>query len=215
MKTFYKNIVLTGLLFIPAIAFTQLNYDFHVSYGFSILKEINKEASVQVGNYYTKLPSYSFGCGLYLPIKETKFQILSGINFLSLAAKNHMPDNFNNPGNTGPMSWEERFYSLNVPINLSYKFERWVFLNGGFSNTIHLNKPENMSDKKINHYIIGFSGGVNFLIKKRLTLGVNYYRDIIPTAKLLQLPSKTDTYKISYSFEEVTLKIGYILNKTE
>jgi hypothetical protein len=126
-----------------------------------------------------------------------------------------MPDDFNSPDYTGPMSWEERFYSLNIPINLVYKFERWVFLYGGLSNTINLNKPENMFDKKINHYTLGISGGINFLIKNRLIVGVNYYRNIIPTAKLLQLPSKTDTYKISYSFEQINLKIGYIIKKTE
>lgn len=216
MKTlFFKKIFFTVFLFVPVIASAQLNYNFHVSYGFSNLRETNKETAVQVGNYYTKLPSYSFGCGLYVPIKESKFQLLSGIDFLSLASKNHMPDDFNTPGYTGPKSWEERFYSVSVPLCLSYKFERWISLNVGFTNTIHINEPENMTDKKINHYTIGFTGGVDFIIKKRYTIGVNYYRDIIPTAKLLQLPSNSETYKISFPFEQLNIRLGVLLHKTE
>lgn len=215
MKKKFIKIFLTGLLLAPVFTFAQFNYDLHLNYGYSILREDNKETTVQVGNYYTELPSYSFGCGLYVPIKETKFQILSGIDFISLASKNHMPDDFNAPGYTGPISWEERFYSITVPFSLSYKFEKWLFLNGGFFNTVHLNEPENMTDKKINHYTIGFTGGIYFLIKKRYSIGVNYCRDIIPTAKLLQLPSKTETYKIYFPFEQLNIKLGVLLHKTE
>jgi hypothetical protein len=215
MRISSLKIISIGLLFNPVIAFAQLRYDIHLDYGYSNFNERNKETSVQVGNYYTKLPSYSIGCGLYVPFKETKFQLLSGIDFLSLASKNHMPDDFNDPNYTGPKSWEERFYSLSIPLKLGYCFEKWININFGISNTFHVSKPDEMWDKRIINYTIGFSGGIDFLFKKKFILGCNYYRDIIPTAKLLQLPSKTDTYNISYSFELISIKIGYIINKTE
>lgn len=149
----------TILLLISVFCKAQINYNIHLSYGVSNLKESDKESSIQIGNYYTKLPSYSLGFELHIPINESKFQVLSGIDFLSLAAKNNMPADFNDPGYTGPKSWEERFYSFSVPIKLNYKFEKWIHLYSGFSNTFHLNNPENMADKKINHYTIGFTGG--------------------------------------------------------
>lgn len=188
----------------------QLNYSIHAGYGYGNLKEIDKEPTVGVGNYYTKLPSYSLGFGIQIPIIKSKFQIVSGIDFISLAAKNNMPDDFNDPNYTGSKSWDERFYSLAIPLKLGYKFEKWLCIQSGFSNTIHLNEPEYMT-KKINHYTIGFTGEVYFIVKERLFVGGSYYREVIPTAKLLRLPSTTETYKISYQFEQFSIKLGVLL----
>ena len=188
----------------------QLNYSIHVGYGYGNLKEIDKESTVGVSNNYTKLPSYSLGFGIQIPIVKSKFQIVSGIDFISLAAKNNMPDDFNDPNYTGPKSWDERFYSLAIPLKLGYKFEKWFCIQSGFSNTIHLNEPEYMT-KKINHYTIGFTGEVFFLVKEKFFVGICYYRDLIPTAELLRLPSKTETYNIDYRFEQFSIKLGTLL----
>jgi len=188
----------------------QLNYSIHAGYGYSNLKERDNDPTVTAGNYYTKLPSYSLGFGIQIPISSSEFQILSGIDFLSLATKNNMPDDFNDPNYTGPKKWDERYYSLAIPLKLGYKFEKWLCLQGGFSNTIHLNEPDNFG-KKINHYTIGFTGEVYFLVMKRLFVGGTYYCDLIPTAKLLQMPSKTETFNISYSFEQFSIKLGVLL----
>lgn len=204
------KIIFWVILFFPSSVLAQLNYSIHVQYGYSNLIENNREASLEVGNKYSKLPSYSLGLSLNLPVSTSNYLVSSGVDIISLASKYSLPDDFFDPNYTGPYSWEERYYSLNVPFKLIYKFEGWLLLNVGLSNTIHLKTPETATSKKINYYSLGLSGGFDFLIYKRFLIGCNYSREIIPTAKLLKLPSQTETYDISYSFEHYALKIGYM-----
>lgn len=211
IKYFKINVLLTLALIMPCVAFTQIQLEIYTNYGISNFKEKNNEFSVVMGNYYTSLPSYSIGVEMLLPIKDSKLGAKSALAFSSFAAENHMPDDFVDPYYTGPRSWDERFYAISVPLKLNYKFENWLHINAGLSNTIILNEPKEIFIHKINRYTLNISSGVDFIIKKRFVVGLMYFRDIIPIMVSLIEPSKPDTWDIKYSVEQITLKIGYVL----
>jgi len=184
----------------------QIKLAVHTQYGYSNFIEINREPYTRIANYYTKLPSYAIGGETILPFKDSLFFIASGINFLSLAARNNIPAEFITP-ETNPTNWVERFYSIAVPIKVYVPFlEKWILLHVGVSNAFHLNKPKTMWDKNINYYTLSFTGGIDFCIKKRMLVGIAYYREIIPTVKSL---IATD---VSYFYKATTIKIGYVIN---
>lgn len=211
MKNSKISAVLIFMLTFPSIAFSQIKFDIHANYGVSNFIEKNNELSVVTGNYYTSLPSFTVGTEVLYSFNNSKFGIISGINISSFASENHMSDDFNDPNYKGPRSWDERFNSLLVPLKLNYQFEEWIHLYAGFANTIHLTKPKDIILQKINNYTFNFTGGVDFIIKKKVIIGAMYYRDIRPTMLLLQAPPKPEIYNITYSIEQITVKIGYII----
>ncbi|MEA3317121.1 MAG: outer membrane beta-barrel protein [Bacteroidota bacterium] len=211
MNNLKISTLLLVMLIIPSLAFTQIKFGIHANYGISNFIEKNNEPSVIVGNYYTSLPSYSFGFEALYSFSDSKFGFKSGLSFSSFASENHMPDDFNAPNYTGPRSWDEKFNSMSIPLKLNYQFEKWVHINAGVANTIHLIKPKDITTNKINDYTLSFIGGIDFIIKKRVIIGAMYYRDIRPTMLLLQAPPQPETYNVKYSIEQITFKIGYII----
>lgn len=217
MKTLKINIlVIFFVLVFQNISFAQIKFTVYGKCGISNFIEKNNEPSIVVANNYTHLPSYTIGAeGLYT-FNNTKIGMISGINFSLFSAQNHIPDDFFNnqtpliPPYTGPMEWNERFYSLSIPVKVNYKFEEWLHLNAGFANTFHL-KNDKIS-KKTNIYTLNFVGGFDFVIKKKFVFGIMYYRDILPSMRLLKLPSKTETHNVKYFVEQITVKIGYVIN---
>ncbi len=201
------------MLVLPNLANAQLKFNIHANFGTSRFIEKNNEPAVVIGNYYTSLPTYSVGFEALYPFGNSKLGLKSGLAFSSLAAENHMPDDFNNPSYTGPKSWAERFYALSLPLKLNYKFEEWVHINMGLSNTIILNKPNEIFIQKINKYTLNFTGGFDFIIKQRIIIGASYYRDILPTMVRLKDTTNPEQYDIKYSIEQITLKVGYVLTK--
>jgi len=201
------------MLIMPGLASAQIKFGIHANYGISKFIEKNNEPSVVIGNYYTSLPSYTVGSEALYFFNNSKFGIVSGLNFASFASENHMPDDFNDPNYTGQLKWKENFYSLSLPLKVNYKFEEWVHINAGLSNTLILNEPDEIFIQKINKYTLNFTGGIDFIIKQRIIIGASYYRDILPTMERLKEPPKPETYNIKYSIEQITIKLGYILTK--
>ncbi len=216
MKTLRINtLLLFFVITFHTVSFAQIKYSVHANCGISNFIEKNKEPSLITANRYTRLPSFTVGTeGLYT-FNNSKIGIISGVNISLFASENHMPDDFEvppfSPPYTGPMEWKEKLYSLSIPLKLNYNFEEWLHFNAGFANTFHL-KNDNISAKKINIYTLSFVGGFDFVIKKKFTIGAMYYRDILPSMKLLKPLSNTETFNIKYSIEQITLKIGYIIN---
>ncbi len=210
-------LLLFFVIVFQSVSFGQIKYTIHANCGISNFIEKNNEPSVVVGNSYTYLPSYTIGGeGLYV-FNNSKMGIISGLNFSLFSSENHMPDDFFSQSGssfespyTGEKKWNERFYSLSVPIKVNYKLEKWLHFNAGLANTFHL-KNENISGQKINVYTLNFVGGFDFLIKKKFVVGAMYYRDILPSMRLLKSSPKTDTYNIKYSVQQITVKIGYII----
>lgn len=199
------------MLTLSSLAFSQIKFDIHANYGVSKYIVRNNESSVVDANYYTSLPSYAVGTEALYSFSGSKFGIVSGLNYVSFASENNMPDDFNDPNYTGPKKWNERFNSLMIPVKLNYQFEKWVHVNVGVANTIHFIKPKDITTKKINDYTLNFIGGIDFIIKRRLIVGAMYYRDIRPTMLLLKAPPLPETYNVKYYIEQITFKIGYII----
>lgn len=212
MITIKRMLFLVLVSFLPCLVFAQIEFSVYGNYGLSNFIEKNSETIV-VGNYYNKLPSYSLGGEMLYSFSNSNLGLISGLNYSSFGAENHMPDDFVDPNYTGSRSWEERFYSLSLPLKANYTIEEWVRLNAGLVNTIHLSKPTDLTTKKMNTYTLSFAGGVDFIIKRRFIIGAMYYRDILPTMLLLKAPPKPETYDIKYSIEQYSIKIGYIFNR--
>lgn len=208
-----KLVFFVLMLLLPNLVTAQINFGIHANFGFSKFIEKNREPAVVVGNYYTTLPSFSIGLDALYSFNNTKFGFITGMNISSFASENNMPDDFDDPSYTGARSWDERFYTLSLPLKVNYKFEEWVHINAGLSNTLILNEPKEIFIQKINKYTLNFTGGVDFIIKQRFLIGATYYRDILPTMIRLKDKSNPETYDIKYSIEQITLKIGFKLTK--
>lgn len=205
-----KSILVLFMLILPCLAFAQIKFSIYGNYGISKFIEKNNEPTVIIGNYYTSLPSFSIGADALYSFDNSKFGIISGLDFSSFAAENHMPDDFNYPSYTGPKSWDERLYALSLPIKLNFKYEEWAHINVGLSNTFILNEPNEITINKINHYTLNFIGGFEFVIKQRFKIGASYYRDILPTMVCLKGSSNPEAYNINYFVEQFTVKIGFV-----
>jgi hypothetical protein len=204
-----KSSLIFLMLILPNLTIAQIKFGIHANYGISNIIEKNNESSVVDGNYYSSLPSYSIGSDAFYSFNDSNFGIISGLNFSSFASENHLPDDFIDPNYKGQRKWVEKFHSLSFPIKLNYQFEEWIHLNVGIANTIHLTKTKDITTKKINDYTLNFTGGIDFIIKQRMVIGVMYYRDLLPTMLLLQEPPKPETYNIKYSVEQITIKVGF------
>ena len=216
---FIKKISLTifcSLVFTLSL-FAQIRYCVYTKGGFSNFIEKNYEKNFQIANDYTALPSFNLGADVYLPFFKadlTDFQFITGLDFGSFAAKNNIPDSFFekenpiNPPFMGPRSWDERFYSLSVPVKVNFKFEKWVHIYGGLVYTFYLNKPEDIFDKKVYKNTLNFTGGIDFLIMNHFTLGASYYRNLTPSMKFF-IPDQES--KSTYWYvQQVCLKVGYV-----
>ena len=90
----YSFFSIIFLLLFSAGLFAQTRIGIHAKGGYSNFIETNYERSIKYGNFYTKLPSYNIGVDVYLPFfkaDSSDFQIVTGLNFGSYAAKNNMP----------------------------------------------------------------------------------------------------------------------------
>jgi hypothetical protein len=184
----------------------QWQYGVHVAAGYSNFIEKNKESSVQPANAYFKRPAYALGAEVAYTIFTTKFQAASGLDFESFAAENRIPDNYPLPANyTGQTRWDERFYALSVPVKVNYKFEEWLRLNVGVVNTFLVKTPDEAWNKGINRYVLGFTGGLDFIIKKHFTVGASYYKDLKPLMKW-------SDFDVFYYRQEICVKVGYLFH---
>jgi hypothetical protein len=68
-----------------------------------------------------------------------------------------------------------------------------------------VNSPPFSLQYKNRGYVLGFSGGVDLILKKKYIVGLDYYRDLTPTFQY-----NTDI-NIDYISQQFGLKLGYIL----
>ncbi len=211
-----KNIFLTVviLFLLNTVSYSQMKYGIFINYGNSNFIEKNKEEAVVIGNKYTKLPSYTIGANIFYSLEAEKKCIFeSGISFTAISAKNTVAEDIASDSNfVGQSNWNEQFYSIDVPLIFRYKFEKWVHIRAGVTNSFILNEPKEITINKINHYTLSLTGGIDFLIKQKLIVGFNYYRNITSLMQVLQTPNYSDTYDIKYYAEQISFKIGYIIN---
>jgi hypothetical protein len=176
--------------------------------GLSNFIEKDEEESIKIANYYTRMPSFNVGADVILPIfhkDSSNFKFVAGLDFGYYSAQSNVPERwYSDPQWNGPIKWEDRFYSLSIPVKLNFKFEKWIYLYGGLVNSFQLNTPKNLKDSKINRYSLSFTGGIDFIIMKRFITGASYYRNITPVMKY------SDNCDIYYYVQQITVKVGYI-----
>jgi len=223
MFKIHSLLTLALMLSLSAILSAQVRYGIHVKGGYSNFVETDYDKIIDVVNVYTKLPSFNLCADVIIPFikaDSSAFQFVTGLDFGSFAAKNSLPDYFFdreddpfNPPYTGPRSWNERFYSLSAPFKLNFKFEKWLYIYGGLAYTCHINKPDEIRDKKISRHTVSLIGGIDFLMLNRFILGASYYKNLTPSMKLLEksLDSKSETAKIFWHVQQISVKIGYII----
>ncbi|HOK50605.1 MAG: outer membrane beta-barrel protein [Bacteroidales bacterium] len=193
--------------------FAQPQTDIYVGAGYSNFSIKDYEKSVQWGNYYTKLPCYSFGSNISFPFIFSSLRIGSGVQFISLATQENMPDDFEtspySPPYTGPRNWNIRFYAISVPAFLNYKFEKWLEFKAGIANNFYLNKPKEIYYWKTKKYTLSFNAQTTIVLKEKIYLAVEYSTDITSVG---QLQLGNDLNRIFTYFESINLKVGYRFN---
>lgn len=127
-----KRLILSVcLLFFSTSLFAQINYNVYAKGGISNFIEKNHQKNFKIANSYTILPSFNIGAEVILPFFNSYFsdlQLITGLDLGTFAAKNNMPDSFEivETPYTGPRSWDERFYSVSIPVRGNFQFEKWV-----------------------------------------------------------------------------------------
>ena len=201
------------MLILSANLSAQIRYGVHLKGGVSNFIEKNYTVG-NVANYYTFLPSYNLGGDIIFPFSKadssnfrfiSDFQFISGLDFGIYGAQNNVPKRwYTLPEWKGPTKWNERLYSLSVPLKLNFKFEKWVHIYGGVVNTFNVAKNKELSYKIVSLYTLNFTGGIDFLIYDRFVIGASYYRNLTHTWKYI--PED----KIFYYVEQFSVKIGYV-----
>jgi len=200
-----KKIVFISFIFLSFYSMTaQIKYDIEVDVGITDFRRTKYE-SFEIPFIYELGLNYKLGLGIYFPIEKKKIGIRTGLNIKTSNVKNKIE---NLDINMTPESWIESYYSIDIPIQVSYSFEKWVLFNLGVSNRFNIKHSKEFKygmQKEKRAYTIAFVGGVDFILKKKYILGINYYRDLSTFIKLKE-------FDIYYGYQQVSLKLGYILN---
>ncbi len=203
-----KVLLFLFVLILPNILTAQIQLGAHANIGVSrFVEKNNTQGSIEVVNYYTHLISFSGGADIFYWFKDTDFGLNSGINFSYFGSNKNLDENTVFP--VEPYSLEQRVYSLSLPIRVNYKFEKWLYFNAGLANTFHVKESDNFKIENLNIYTLSFIGGFEFIIKDKIGIGAEYYRDIRPTIASLKGGLSPDV-DIEYQIEQITLKISYL-----
>lgn len=198
-----KLVLVIAHLLLSTGVFAQIRYGVHLTGGFSNIIEKNySKPYVSIANYYTALPAYGVGVDIIIPISDTNFHINTGFDFGSFAAKNNIPEHWK-PSISNPDGWTERFYYVSLPVEIGFRFEKWVHVHAGIANKFQLNKPKE-TGQDMNRYTPDITGGVDFLVKNRFVIGASYSRNLTSVMK------SNHSDKISYFVQQAVLKIGYV-----
>jgi len=166
-----------------------------------MLREVNKEPAVRIGNKYTGIPSFKTGIEYFLYYSDSsRFFPSAGLFITSKGARNNLPDGMVWNGTDKPYM-VEKFFSADIPIILNYRFENWLILKGGVHTSFIFATSgfQKITEKKV--VTIGLTGGATLLIR-RFSLSVEYVYDLSDMLKY-------HTLDISYRCSLAHLGIGY------
>ncbi len=198
------KVLTTKLLFITLLCSflgnAQIHYEIHTAFGFSNLKITNWEKQYVIGNTYDYAPAYTIGAMMIKPLHNNMFRLQWGLELESLATKVGITSQFQ-PDEIDLYSGVERNYFLTIPLQFSYSFEKWLYLNVGVKNKFFLkNKKDNA-----NTYTLGFNAGVDYILNEHYRIGAGYDRDITPF-------TKENGKEIYWYFQQFSIKLSYVFD---
>jgi len=180
----------------------QLPIRLYMESGIGNLIEKNWELYILIGNSYdTYKPYFGLKVTSDFPIMNDKLYAEYGLGMryfqTFMGLKDYIPLN--------SMVKKNDHFTIQVPLKLNYKYEEFIFIAAGFENRFMVNSPPFSLQYKNRGYVLGFSGGVDLILKKKYIVGLDYYRDLTPTFQY-----NTDI-NIDYISQQFGLKLGYIL----
>jgi len=218
MKKLNRVVLFLCFFFFFSLAsYSQINFDLHATGGLNnIVHGLFKQEHRSLANYYTYSSAYSVGASVYIPIQKSRFNIISGIDYVSLESTCHINDDFyerlvNDPiiPYMGLKSWKIKQHALNIPIKTSFSVTNFLSVNAGLNNMIKLDNPfSEQSVLKYNTYTLGATCGFDFYVFSRLILGAEYNREL---SRMALLPDGLN--KVAYFSQSFNIKIGCLLFK--
>lgn len=200
-----KRYVFIIFFFLPVLAFSQFQFGVHGGVGYSNFVRVHKVESKQLANYYDRSSYFNVGGDVYYNL-FFDLQLLSGLDFSYTSVQPNVEDiMFIGDPNGKPKFDKQFFTSLRIPMKLNYNFTKWLAFNIGFTNTFCLTKHKDFVDFHLNTYNISFQGGLDFRIKERFVIGVEYHKDRKPTIEYKKWGAHT-----VYFGEHYGIKLGYL-----
>jgi len=155
-------------------------------------------------NFYTYRPAFSVEAGLVQTIKNTRISFEEALIFETLAYQDNVEEEVFPSYTREADSWEERFYGIGLPLRAKYGLYKWFDINLGLCGMFHVgNKSEVGRQFKCEPFRLRGELGADFKVFNHLILGCNFSHDITPIYKL-------DNYKVSYRFQTVSIRLGYM-----
>ena len=197
-----KKIFILLFLFHNNIILSQIGYTTHIDFGISRLDKIDWEDSYEIVNYTWK-PSVGIGGNIYYRKNffNHNFKFISGLDIKFYQTK---------------VSWKRDFlqneiknfninhYAFDVPLQISYDFEKWLYINAGVSGRLifYGSEKDKYLFKNYQKYNLAFIGGFDVYIKRNIFLRLNYYHDLYSVAHDIN-------FNIDYFFQQINFGIGY------
>ena len=178
-----KAIILFYLLGLVSISlYSQERFSVNLYVGKSDVRLHSEENNVLI-NYYT--PYNSFKAGLIYDLTSSDsglFYGSGGILFSVNGLRFNMPDGQVWPG-TSKSYRTERYYYIDVPVYLNYKFEEWLIFKAGIKGSLNVGTQNILSGMEAKTFTFGLSGGATLKIN-RFTLIGEYSYDLTDALKL-------------------------------
>lgn len=199
-----KYLLFFILLTSSTVSIGQIDKSLYCTLNYNSIKETSYYENYTPFNYESAL-GVSLGVELSYPIINDNFKIISGINFDLFNVKNKQPESIDI--DEIPKNWNERFYSIDVPVKVGYAFEEWLYINMGISNNFNIYHSDEFTygySKSIRPYTLSLLLGADATINKKYIVGLLYDRNISTFIK----HNEEDTY---FGFEVIGIRIGYSL----
>jgi hypothetical protein len=218
IKIFIKIEMLSfGLLLLivsnPVIA--QIRYEISLNAGESNLFESNHSYlyddegyrirnmyEYNLSNYFTYNSTFQLECLISESIRDSKVSLEQGLMFETVSYYFNIPEIIFANDTIHSNKWEERFWSLGIPLRIRYGFENWLEFYVGVNNIFHVYENNDILYSAPLAYTLRGECGADFIFFRKFILGAKYSHDITPFSKL-------NNYDVSYRFEIVSLKMGY------
>lgn len=192
-------------------AYPQEKMSVILSAGSSTFREINNSVT-QIGNYYTSITSYKTGIQYdFFRQDSVRFFPSFGLDITVRGAKNNLPDGMVWHG-TDKSYINERFFSVDFPVLLNYKFEDWLIFRGGINTSLLTGTSNFQGGTEKRLITIGLTGGGTIKVN-RFTINALYIYDL---SNSLTFPNLGISYRssifhlgVGYYFDSFKFKRGF------
>jgi hypothetical protein len=146
-------------------------------------------------------PMFSAEASIIEKIKDWKISFEQGLGIESKTFYGSVAEWFDTEGDYE--RYKASHYSLTIPVKVRYEPAKWAALYIGANNIFNVYQSGSENLKPTQNYNVRGIAGFDLMLSEKYVLGCEYSYDITPF-------SKWKDYDVSYRFEIIALKLGFV-----